>query len=50
MVVLDELDLDAELGPSVAAEGLDHEAPLVAVDLRLDKDHPVELRLQPLGH
>ena len=46
VVVLDELDLDAELGPGVAAVGLDHEAALVAVDLRLEQDDPVELRRQ----
>ena len=50
VVVLDELDVDAELGPGVAAVGLDHEAALVAVDLGLEQDDAVELRLQPLRH
>ena len=50
MVVLDELDVDPELGPGVAAVGLDHEAALVAVDRRLEQDDPVELGRQPLRH
>ncbi len=50
MVVLDELDVDAELRPGVAAEGLDEEAALVAVDLGLDEDDAVELGGQARGH
>ena len=50
MIVLDELDVDAELGPGVAAEALDHEAALVAVDLGLDEDGAVELGGQALRH
>ncbi len=42
VVVLDELGLDAVLGPEVAAVGLDHEAALVAVDHRLEQDDPGE--------
>ena len=50
MVVLDELGVDPELGPGIAAEGLDEEAALVAVDRGLDQDDAVELGLQLLGH
>jgi hypothetical protein len=50
VVVLDELDLDAELAPGLAAVGLEHEAALVAVDDGLDQGDAVELRLQPLRH
>src|SRR4029077_8402044 len=50
VVVLDELDLDPELGPGVAAEGLEHEAALVAVHLGLDQDDPVQLRRQAPRH
>ena len=50
MVVLDELDVDPQLGPGVGAVGLDHEAAGVAVDLRLDQHQAVELRLHPPGH
>ena len=42
VVVLDERDLDPELGPGVALEGLDQEAARVAVDLGLDQDDAVE--------
>ena len=50
VVLLDELDLDPELGPAVAPEGLDHEAARVAVDVGLEQDDAVELRLQPPRH
>ena len=50
MVVLDELDLDAVLGPDVAAVGLDHEAALVAVDGGLEQDEAVELGRQAPRH
>src|SRR4051812_42849689 len=50
VVVLDEVDVNAELAPGVTAERLEHEAALVAVHDRRDQDDPVELRLQPLGH
>ena len=50
VIVLDELDIDAQLGPGVAAERLDHEAAGVAVDHRLDQDDTLQLRLQRLRH
>ena len=50
VVVLDELDVDPELGPGVRAERLDQEAALVAVHLRLEQDEAVEPGLEPLGH
>jgi hypothetical protein len=50
VVVLDELGIDPQLGPSVGAVGLDHEATRIAVDLRLEQDDAVELRLQPARH
>jgi hypothetical protein len=50
VILLDELDVDVETGPHLAAVGLDHEAALVAVDLRLEQDDPVELGREPLGH
>ena len=50
VVLLHELDLDAQLAPVVVAEGLDQEAALVAVDLGLDQDEAVELRLEPARH
>ncbi len=48
--MLDELDVDPQLGPGVAAIGLDHEAALVTVNLRLEQDDAVELRREPLRH
>ena len=50
VVVLDELDVDPQLGPGVAAVGLDHEAALVAVDLGLEQHDPLELGRDPLRH
>ena len=50
MVVLDEGDVDAELGPGTGAVGLDHEAARVAVDLGLQEDDAVELGRQRLRH
>ena len=50
VVVLHELDADAQFAPGFGTEGLDQEAALVAVDLRLDQDKVRELRLQPGGH
>ena len=51
MVVLHEVDVDAELAPGVGAEGLDQEAAVVAVDLGLEQDEPVEpVSSRALGH
>jgi hypothetical protein len=50
VVLLDELDLDPELAPGVLSKGLDEEAALVAVDLGLDQDNAVELRLEATSH
>ena len=48
VVVLDELDLDPELGEGVLAEGLDQEAALVTVDGGLDQNQVVELGRETL--
>jgi hypothetical protein len=50
VVLLHEVELHAERAPAVVAEGLDQEASLVAMDLRLDQDDAVELGLEPAGH
>ena len=50
MVLLHELHPDSELAPVVVAEGLDQEAAFVAVDLGLDQDDAVELRLEAASH
>jgi predicted nucleotidyltransferase component of viral defense system len=50
VVVLDELDPDAVLGPEAVTVGLDHEAAGVTVDRWLQQHHPVELRRQHLRH
>jgi hypothetical protein len=50
VVVLDELDLDPVLDPEIAAVGLDHEAALIAVDVRPEQDDAVELGRQALEH
>jgi hypothetical protein len=48
--LLHEFGLDPQLAPVRLAEGLEQEAPFVAVDLGLDHDQTVELRLEPAGH
>src|SRR6476619_5076557 len=50
VVVLDEVDLDAELAPGVVTESLDEEAALVSMNLRLDQRHAVEPSLKPSSH
>ena len=44
------VDVDSLLGPGVAAERLEHEAALVAVNGRLQQDDAVELGRQALRH
>jgi hypothetical protein len=48
VVVLDELDVDAELGVDIAAVGLLEEAAAVGKGGRLDQDWPVETGRQSL--
>src|SRR2546423_3583781 len=48
--VLQELRLHAQLTPAGLAEALEEKAALVAVDLGLDQDDAVELRVEPPHH
>jgi hypothetical protein len=50
VVVLHEVGVDPQLAPGVGAERFDEKATIVAMDLGLEDDRPLESRLEPFRH